>query len=103
MSGSRENSERFSATGELLESEEEIDLAAVPEMVSGPMRAFLLKEDPDSKTLKVQKVSSAEFKGYELKVQTHRSRTTLMEYFFKTDGTLDHQEELELTAIPTLY
>ncbi len=101
--GDHENSETFSASGVLLETEEEITLFDIPSADLERIRSFLVEEDKDSQTLKVQKVFSDKFSGYELKVKTIKSRTLLMEYFFKTDGSFHQKEEIELKPIQTLY
>lgn len=99
----KKHSERFKKNGELVEMEQDIALESLPEAIRNRITEFLKAEDKDSKTTSVQSVSSEEFKGVEIKVKTKRSRTSLMEYFFNPDGSLHHQEELKLKAIPTLY
>lgn len=103
MNGDKENSERFSKAGDLLETEDEIELDSISPTIKSKIEVYLGSADKNHKLMKTQKVHSKEFEGYELKVKTERSKTGLMEYFFNEDGSAHHHEELELKSIPTLY
>jgi hypothetical protein len=97
----KEKSERFNAKGKLIESEEKIKFEEVPEITRNKIQSFL-DEEKENSILEVQKIHNKEFDGFELKMKSKKSKTGLMEYFFKLDGSLDHHEEVELIAIPSL-
>lgn len=98
----KEISERYSSNGEIMETEKVMDWKELPENVRQNIEIYLKDHDGKYKVLKVQEVKSSGFSGYEVNVRTKKSRTHLMEYFFNKDGSINHQEEVQLKSIPTL-
>ena len=98
----KEISERYSLNGEIIERERQLNWADLPEKVRTKMENFLKGHDGDYSVQDTQEVKSEGFSGYEAKVRTKKSRTYLMEYFFNSDGSINHQEEVKLESIPTL-
>lgn len=97
----RHLSERYDLRGNLVEQEEDITFESVSADVRGKMKSYL-EDNGASDIQKIQKVKSDTFDGYEVKAKSRKSKTGLFEYFFKADGSFDHEEEVELVSIPTL-
>lgn len=96
-----DRSERYSADGLLVETEEEIKLSDIPEPIRNDIQSYLRQND-SLKIQKIQKVKSAEIDGYEIRSKTKESSTGQMEYFFERNGKFHHAEEVELVSIHNL-
>jgi hypothetical protein len=85
--------EIYSVEGYLVELEKEITLTDIKEEPRLLIENYLREEDPQFIIRKIQQVESKDFNGFEIEVETIKSSSSSMEYFFFTNGSFSHQNE----------